>query len=54
MPSVGFEPTNSEGEGPQTYASARAATGTGVYNTVNFSKLIKHDIIPGSVRTLLG
>ena len=30
MPPVGFEPTISEGERPQTYALDRAATGTGV------------------------
>jgi hypothetical protein len=29
MPSVGFEPTISAGERPQTYALERAATGTG-------------------------
>ena len=29
MPPVGFEPTIS-GEGPQTYALDRAATGTGI------------------------
>jgi len=29
IPSVGFEPTISAGERPQTYASDRAATGTG-------------------------
>jgi len=29
MPSVGFKPTVSAGERPQTYASDRAATGTG-------------------------
>jgi hypothetical protein len=29
MPSVGFEPTISAGERPQTYALDRAATGTG-------------------------
>jgi len=29
MPSVGFEPTISEDERPQTYALDRAATGTG-------------------------
>ena len=27
---VGFEPTISEGEGPQTYTLHRAATGTGL------------------------
>ena len=32
MPSVGFEPTVSAGERPQTYALDRAATGTGLYN----------------------
>ena len=31
MPRVGFEPTISAGERPQTYALDRAATGTGVY-----------------------
>ena len=30
MPLVGFEPTISAGEQPQTYASDRAATGTGI------------------------
>ena len=29
MPQVGFEPTISSGERPQTYALDRAATGTG-------------------------
>ena len=29
MPTVGFEPTISAGERPQTYALDRAATGTG-------------------------
>jgi len=31
MPPVGFEPTISAGERPQTYALERAATGTGIY-----------------------
>jgi len=31
MPPVGFEPTISAGERPQTYALDRAATGTGIY-----------------------
>ena len=31
MPPVGFEPTISAGERPQTYALDRAATGTGVF-----------------------
>jgi len=30
MPAVGFEPTISAGGPPQTYASDRAATGTGI------------------------
>ena len=30
MPPVGFEPTISAGEGPQTYALDRAANGTGM------------------------
>ena len=29
MPPVGFEPTNSAGERPKTYALDRAVTGTG-------------------------
>jgi len=29
---VGFEPTISAGEQPQTYTLDRAATGTGIYN----------------------
>jgi len=32
MPPVGFELTISAGERPQTYASDRAATGTGIQN----------------------
>ena len=32
MPPVGFEPTISAGERPQTYALDRAVTGTGMYN----------------------
>ena len=31
MPPVGFEPTVSTGERPQTYALDRAATGTGKF-----------------------
>ena len=33
MPPVGFEPTISAGERPQTYALERAATGTGTTTT---------------------
>ena len=32
MPPVGFEPTISAGERPQTYALGRAATGIGNFN----------------------
>jgi hypothetical protein len=35
MPLVGFEPTISERERPQTYALDRAATGTGMLNKYN-------------------
>ena len=31
MPPVGFEPTISAGERPQTYVLDRVATGTGIY-----------------------
>ena len=34
MPLVGFEPTISAGERPQTYAFDRAATGTGNHHTI--------------------
>ena len=39
MPPVGFEPTISTGERPQTYALDRAATGTG------YQKMHAHKII---------
>ena len=42
MPPVGFEPTVSAGERPQTNALDRAATGTGILNYVSF--LIKNDL----------
>ena len=34
MPRLGFEPTISAGERPQTYALDRAAIGTGMYSGV--------------------
>ena len=40
MPSVGFEPTFSAGERPQTYAVDRAATGTG--QQINHRSYILH------------
>jgi hypothetical protein len=36
MPQVGFVPSISAGEQPQTHALDRAATGTGIKNGVNF------------------
>ena len=36
MPQVGFKPTISAGERPQTYALERAATGTGMYTITIF------------------
>ena len=36
MPPVGFEPTISVGERPQTYALDRAATGTGIIITLAY------------------
>ena len=44
MPHVGFEPTISAGERPQTYALDRAATGTGHILVRNFIYL--HSIDP--------
>ena len=35
MPPVGFEPTTSAGERPQTYALDRAATETGVFGYIS-------------------
>ena len=52
MPQVGFEPTISAGERPQTYALDRAAIGKSKYDIIEskdgfflpspFSKLISH------------
>ena len=41
MPPVGFEPTISEGERPQTYALDRAATGTGQHKGIMNIKILK-------------
>ena len=40
MPPVGFEPTISAGERPQTYALDRAATGTGLLLYITQHKFI--------------
>ena len=45
MPPVGFEPTISAGEGPKTYALARAATGTGVLGYLLILDTIKGKIM---------
>ena len=42
VPSVGFEPTISAGERPQTYALDRAASGTGTKSTI---RIIKSSLI---------
>ena len=49
MPPVGFEPTVSAGERPQTYALDRAATGTGCL-TVTFLILCFVDILEDLLR----
>jgi len=41
MPQVGFKPTFSAGQRPQTYALERAATGTGLLYT-NEAKYTQH------------
>ena len=40
MPPVGFEPTISAGERPQTYALDRAATGTGILTPMAIANII--------------
>ena len=45
MPPVGFEPTISEGERPQTYALDRAATGTGVFSSYKVQISVKHNYL---------
>ena len=40
MPPVGFEPTISAGEWPQTYALDRVATGTGIYIHIDFYNIL--------------
>ena len=39
MPPVGFEPTISAGEQPQTYVLNRVATGTGIYHIISYIKI---------------
>ena len=41
MPPVGFEPTISAGERPQTYALDRAATGTGCFTFTRKNNIFK-------------
>ena len=49
MPPVGFEPTISLGERPQTYALDRAATGTGY----NYIKCIKSRCVYSDIDTVV-
>ena len=42
MPPVGFEPTISADERPQTYALDRAATGSGIYFYYNLQNQTKY------------
>ena len=44
MPPVGFEPTISAGERPQTYALDRVATGTGKHNGMHENRIDNHEI----------
>jgi hypothetical protein len=44
MPPVGFEPTISAGERPQTYALNRAATWIGKSTTYDIDKLDKNSV----------
>ena len=48
MPPVGFEPTISAGERPQTYELDRAATGTSKYITIKFPKFSNYILSFGS------
>ena len=45
MPPVGFEPTISAGERPQTYALDRAATATGVGVLTVYKILLKKYVV---------
>jgi len=49
MPSVGFEPTISASERPQTYALDRAATGTGFPETCRENKHTKKNCAPSGL-----
>ena len=51
MPPVGFEPTISAGERPQSYALDRAATGTG--GSIGIGNEIKRRIRSSSHKTYL-
>ena len=44
MPPVGFEPTNSVSERPQTYALDRAATGTGSSSSIISIKIVQNSV----------
>ena len=53
MPPVGFQPTISAGERPQTYALDRAATGTGYLVPLRPKYSPQHSII-NATKILLG
>ena len=44
---MGFEPTISAGERPQTYASDRAATGTGTFALIVSANFSSQHTLPG-------
>ena len=45
MPPVGFEPTISAGERPQSYALDRAANGIGVQKSIEYICLLLFDFL---------
>ena len=52
MPPVGFEPTISAGERPQTYTLDRGATGTGILFQIRKKKNYKLDYVAFYLKTL--
>ena len=54
MPPVGFEPTISAGELPNTHALDRAATGTGTKQLFVFKIQVFDFIFPGATTTIGG
>ena len=54
MPPVGFEPTISAGERPQTYGLDRAATGTGDRILLGKVNIMKGSLFLGKIQLLCG